>query len=103
MFWVEPDNFVTCEYEFNTTEPYREIRERYILHDRDAYKDTLFSKLIICARCSIFISIYKLSYTETPITYLGYPGIHGCAMAWCFRYAPWRKTYYCVPYPPKLW
>ena len=80
MFWVEPDNFVTADYECNTTE----------------------LKLIIYAQCKDIIAIHKLLHTQTPLAYLGYPSIHGCTMARCFYYAPRRETYYCVPYPKKL-
>ncbi len=79
MFWVEPDNFVTADYEFETV-----------------------SKLKICERCKVFIAFHKVIHTATPLTYLGYPSIHGCTITWCFYYAPCREPYYCEPYPKKL-
>ena len=30
MFWIEPDNFVSEEYEFNATDPYYENHGFYI-------------------------------------------------------------------------
>jgi hypothetical protein len=111
MFWVEPDNFVTSEYEFNTTEPYRQTfpAERYFQKDSVIYKNKLFSKLMICPDCDVIVASYKLCYEKTPLTYdikyLYFPSYHACTKShFCnTTYKSERERDYCVDYPRALW
>jgi hypothetical protein len=108
MSWVEPDNFVTSEYEFNTIKAFRQTfpAERYIQKDSVIYKNKLFSKLMECPRCDVIVASYKLCYEKTPLTYdrkyLFVPSYHACAKIYTGTLKPGKRDY-CFYYPRALW
>src|SRR5271167_1191750 len=110
MNWVEPDNFPTEEFEFNTSHySYEEGAKRQ--YDGDVYSNTRFYKLLDCPHCCTIIAVYNEPWNRNFLTYDSeFVHVPQCPHRCKCNFYVFRECYrkrqektYCVAYPSPKW